>query len=306
MQFEPTSVAFGRNETFGLRYGWIPKGYESYKNNPSIFNQESATVELGLGKNMVQSMRYWLNAYKLLEGERGLSSLADLLLDREEGLDPFLQDINTLWLLHWNLCTNPSNSTLYYWFFNHFRVTNFSKSSVTSSLLDWLNENSTKKVSSKTIDRDISLLLRTYSVQDLNEVKNLEEEIENPFGELRLIDKGMESNYKSEYKQREGLNPYLLAYCIAEWIQPNAEEDILKENTKEASYPVSEIMNSDEKKISLTGIFRIDENSFFILLEEMCSIYSDIFNLSEAAGSKLLTFSGGVLNKHKFLENYYQ
>ena len=65
-------------------------------------------------------------------------------------------------------------------------------------------------------------------------------------------------------------------------------------------------MNSDEKKISLTGIFRTDENSFFILLEEMCSIYEDIFNISEAAGSKMLTFTGGILNKYKFLEDYYQ
>ena len=206
-----------------------------------------------------------MQAYGIIDSEKGISSFANLMLDREKGLDPFLQDINTLWLLHWNLCTNPSNATLYYWFFNHFRVTNFSKSLITGSLNEWLNENVTKKVSEKTLDRDISLLLRTYSVQDLSQTKNIEEEIENPFGELKLIDKGLESNYKSEYKSREGLNPFLLAYCLSEWIQPETAMDLLKENTKEANFPISEIMNSDEKKISMTGIFRLDENSFFSL-----------------------------------------
>ena len=305
MHFKSTNIAFGRNETFGLRYAWIPKGYESYRNDPAIFLDESATVKLGLGKNMVQSMRYWMQAYGIIDSERGISSFANLLLDREKGLDPFLQDINTLWLLHWNLCTNPSNATLYYWFFNHFRVTNFSKSLITGSLNEWLNENATKKVSEKTLDRDISLLLRTYSVQDLSQTKNIEEEIENPFGELKLIDKGLESNYKSEYKSREGLNPFLLAYCLSEWIQPETEMDLLKENTKEANFPISEIMNSDEKKISMTGIFRLDENSFFSLLEEVIFLYPEFFTISEAAGSKMLTFKGGELPKFKFLEDYY-
>ena len=306
MQFQPSNIAFGRNETFGLRYAWIPKGYEAYKSDTSIFSDESATVKLGLGKNMVQSMRYWLQAYGIIDSERGISKFANVLLDREKGLDPFLQDINTLWLLHWKLCTNPSNSTLYYWFFNHFRVTNFSKSLIVGSLNEWLNENATKKVSEKTLDRDVSLLLRTYSIQDLSQTKNIEEEIENPFGELKLVDKGLESNYKSEYKFREGLNPFLLAYCLSEWIQPEAEMDLSKANNKEASFPISEIMNSDEKKISMTGIFRIDENAFFTLLEDVISLYPDFFNISEAAGSKMLTFKGGKLPKFDFLEDYYR
>ncbi len=78
MQFQSSHTAFGRNETFGLRYAWIPKGYESYRNDPAIFSDESATVKLGLGKNMVQSMRYWMQAYGIIDSERGISSFAEV------------------------------------------------------------------------------------------------------------------------------------------------------------------------------------------------------------------------------------
>ena len=56
-------LTFGRNETF-LRYGWIAKGLSAYQQDPKIFNEVDAPLKLGVGKNMVSSIKYWLKALR--------------------------------------------------------------------------------------------------------------------------------------------------------------------------------------------------------------------------------------------------
>ena len=67
------------------------------------FNDEDAVVALGVGKNMVSSIRYWLRAFGLINLDNEISPLADFIFDTETGCDPFVEDTQTLWLLHWNL-----------------------------------------------------------------------------------------------------------------------------------------------------------------------------------------------------------
>lgn len=50
MILKPNSTSFGRHETFGLRFGWLPKGYQALKENPKAFFSDDATVKLGVGK----------------------------------------------------------------------------------------------------------------------------------------------------------------------------------------------------------------------------------------------------------------
>ena len=65
---------------------------------------ERAILRLGLGKNMVEAIRFWGQAFGLLVVERGRASNTELvrrMLDIEEGLDPYLEDLGSLWRLHW-------------------------------------------------------------------------------------------------------------------------------------------------------------------------------------------------------------
>ena len=73
MEINAKQFSFGRNETFFLRYGWIAKGFEAYKKNSKAFNEIDAPLKLGVGKNMVSSMRFWLTAYGLIEENREIS-----------------------------------------------------------------------------------------------------------------------------------------------------------------------------------------------------------------------------------------
>ena len=312
MQFDSKKTSFGRNETFGLRYGWLPKGYDAFKKNKNIFNEINVCSKLGLGKNMVQSMRYWLYAYSMMDQERGeVTSLADLIFDNKSGMDPYIEDIGTLWLLHWKLCTNPDQATLYYWFFNHFRSSVFTKSEVMSGLVGWLSEKTVKSKSANTLERDLSLLLRTYASEEANS-KNIEEVLENPFSDLNLIIKGQESSYKSVFKSREGLDARLMGFFILDLINTkdrgNDQLDMLDMEISEpiTSIPVGELMHPNLMSMpSITSIFRLDENTFYTLLENLVRLYPNYFDLRDDAGVKQLYFVESNISEDIFLKDYY-
>ena len=92
---------FSGHETFQCRHLWLKKGYDFVKGKSS-FNDEDAVVKLGVGKNMVASIRFWLKAFNIIDAKDALTQFAIKLLD-DNGWDPFLEDaeINSF------VCLNP-------------------------------------------------------------------------------------------------------------------------------------------------------------------------------------------------------
>ena len=90
MKFNSSKVSFGRHETFALRYSWLSKGFHALSNDPGVFESEDATIELGVGKNMVQAIRFWLRACKMMHPTKSeATSLGHLILHEDEGFDPY-------------------------------------------------------------------------------------------------------------------------------------------------------------------------------------------------------------------------
>lgn len=54
-----TKPTFSGHETFQCRHLWLKKGYDFVKSGKA-FSDEDAVVELGVGKNMVTAIRYWM------------------------------------------------------------------------------------------------------------------------------------------------------------------------------------------------------------------------------------------------------
>src|SRR4051794_12085664 len=106
-----SKMSFSGHETFVFRYSWLKKAVDTVSENPSIFNQEDVIVSLGLGRNMVKSLRHWGLATRVLEeetkartGQLRCTELGRVLFCSIG--DPYLEDPNTLWILHWNLLAN--------------------------------------------------------------------------------------------------------------------------------------------------------------------------------------------------------
>lgn len=100
---------FSGHESFQCRHLWLKKGYD-FVNKKKLFNDEDAVVELGVGKNMVNSIRFWMKAFNLLTTADELTDFAHKLLS-DDGYDPYMEDEGTLWLLHYQLVKKGFAST---------------------------------------------------------------------------------------------------------------------------------------------------------------------------------------------------
>jgi hypothetical protein len=183
-QIISVNAVFARHETFHPRYGWIKKGFDAASRDSKIFLQEDAPVRLGVGKNMAGAIRYWCNAFKVLENDSP-SEFGDRLLG-ENGWDKYLEDPATLWLLHWNLLKPSCNAAAWYFIFNIFRENEFSQDDLFNALCDYRDSIAPRIVESS-LKKDVACLLRMY-VEQANTKKGVSEEsLDCPFAQLGII-----------------------------------------------------------------------------------------------------------------------
>ncbi len=166
MKFSSDKVAFGRHETFALRYSWLTKGFHALQEKPTVFDDDDAVVDLGVGRNMVSSIRYWLRACQLITPQKPdePQTIGDLIFDYENGWDPYLEDEATIWLVHWLLATNATLATSWFWFFNRFHKPEFTGQELQTALSDFIKEQvvENKRPAAGTIKNDALLLPRMY------------------------------------------------------------------------------------------------------------------------------------------------
>jgi hypothetical protein len=180
----------GRHETFTPRYGWLKKGYDAASKRPDIFRASDAIEQLGVGKNMVRSIKFWCQALKVLEdGESGgmaPTELGNSLFRGNEdgGWDPYLEDMASLWLLHWQLFIPPLDAVNWSFAFNRCNLWSFNIRQLTSVIQDYAQKHEgLSSLSEKSFERDASCIIRMYTdVQSATEW-----EIECPFTQLHIM-----------------------------------------------------------------------------------------------------------------------
>jgi uncharacterized protein DUF4007 len=103
---------FSGHETFACRFAWLPKAVMLIQRAPdALADDERSILELGLGKNMVRSLRFWLEAFGVASAQGGaweLLPFGDAVFGGN-GLDPYIERVETQWLLHWKLSTSVSH-----------------------------------------------------------------------------------------------------------------------------------------------------------------------------------------------------
>ena len=105
-------VKMKRHESFSIREWWLAKGLIAVKEDSKVFSSSDATDVLGIGTNMVKSLKYWMTATSLIKEENKKMVLTELgdLIDK---YDPYLEDIFSWWLIHLNLILNLEDSYVY-------------------------------------------------------------------------------------------------------------------------------------------------------------------------------------------------
>jgi hypothetical protein len=215
-------MKFRAHDTFFIRKGWLSKGLKNVRRNPSVFvsKDENPMDTLGIGANMVKAMRYWLQAVQLtsepVNGKRtqSFTPLGELIYKN----DPYMEELGTLWLLHYRLVSNLDDATAWYYFFNEFKPAEFIREDFVTQLKSYLRLNNQEEVSERSLDDDYNCIINTYVPRvKLNPEKvQPESNIDCPFGELGLIAIVNKKTkiYKKSQPQKDMLHPLILLAVI--------------------------------------------------------------------------------------------
>ena len=187
-------MKFRAHETFAIRKGWLHKGLYNVEQSPDVFvSKENNPMDiLGIGANMVKSLRYWLQATGLTEepnfGKRvqTFTPIGEIIYQN----DPYFEETGSLWLVHYGLATNINDATAWYLFFNEFQMQEFSEDDYYKFLRKYITmqENETMP-SARAVSEDFKCIINTYC--DNKQYKKTEVDPENnmecPLTELCLI-----------------------------------------------------------------------------------------------------------------------
>lgn len=210
-------MRFGGHETFPVRTGWLSKGLDFLRRcKGASLHDTDAADELGVGRNMAKSIRYWLLVTRLAERPDHdealtLSALGRLVLRH----DPYLQQTATWWALHLNVATQPDAATTWRWFFNDFARARFDRGDCTDELQRALERNMKRLPSPKTLARDVACLLQTYSTPLPATAEDPEDATDCPFRRLGLIVHHLDTGYFERRFTSRSVPPELLGYALA-------------------------------------------------------------------------------------------
>lgn len=296
-------LKFSGHDTFVVRAFWPKKGYDFIQNG-GIFSSEDAVVNLGVGKNMVSSINFWMKALGLMDEGTGLPTQIANYLFNQNGTDPFLEDIGSVWLLHYYLIKSDYSS-IYNLVFNEFRKERsmFNKLQLLGFIKRKFSENNDNTFNPSTIEKDISVFSRLYKRVDFKSVsKDFEDEISSLFIDLNLISVSVLDEIKEGTNKHEKI----------EWFHLNGDS----RPSLPAEIVLYSILDNFEgaKNISLKRlevdanspgmVFLLNRDSLYSKLKEIELKYKGVI-LSETAGNIVLVLPDN-LNKWDILNGYYE
>jgi len=274
---------FSGHDTFQCKTLWLKKGYD-FVMADNDFNSDNAVVHLGVGKNMVSAIRYWLKSFGLLENDT-LTDIAHYIFDNEAGNDSLTEDLATLWLLHY-LLVSTNHASLYELTFNNFhkekkefstnQLQKFVKFHCTNNGFDALyNENTVKK--------DIDVLLKNYVLPADTKTN---EDYSVLLLELNLIrsDNEQKNYFFNEFGKR-AIIPEIFLYAIID----------KKGNDKSVSY---------DTLLELANIFCMNTAELEICIKKITEQFKNYISFSDNAGVKQIQFKQEI-NKFEVLDYYY-
>ncbi|MEZ8914067.1 DUF4007 family protein [Vibrio sp. 10N.222.54.B2] len=233
MSIESSVLKFSGHQTFPVRYGWIYKIIQEVKNEVSISSKdtiENQMISMGIGKNMVLSVRHWIKTLNLVlpsqndDKDFELTQLAKKLFVNEgesRAYDEFIDKVGTVWLLHWltqTISTENAELNTARWFFNYFNGVRSDKLQLAKDITLSLT-NHTKELTEATLKKDIDCFFQTYATK-YTVSKNLNEDsFTSPFTELGLLIQLDSKTYLAELSSRKSLPDEIFTFALIDYIQ---------------------------------------------------------------------------------------
>ena len=284
------NLRFAGHETFHCKHFWLKKGYD-FTSERNSFKENDAVVKLGVGKNMVSSIQFWMNAFGIYE-EDEISEFGNNIFNND-GFDSFLEDEGSLWLLHYKLLSK-NYSSIYKLAFINFRKTRISSEFTSKQLEDFISKlliSEGVNFSQKSIENDVKVFIRNYVSLYKKGAKSLEDDFSSLLINLDIISIVPDSHI-------EGLQVFKLLYNAKENLPSEVLLfSILDSFDGEMSIAVNDIQNeiSDLFLCNREGT----EAKLIELQDKGYIVYKD------DSGRKEIQIKN-KLNKWDVLKNYYE
>jgi hypothetical protein len=300
-------VKYSGHETFACRYAWLPKALQAIQSDPKVFaDEDQAMVELGVGKNMVRSIRFWVEASGMAKPTPvGLAptKLGSLIFETN-GWDPFIEDIQTLWLIHWNLTTQTEHP-LFAWefLFNRWHEPELTESGVLKAFAKE-TDGLSRKLSPVTLQQHLQVFLHTYLPTRGRKGDIAEDNLDCPLTELELLAKigdreppgktRRESVYAFRREDKPSISAELFAYCLNEFWQ--------KASPNEQTLPVRALVNGSG---SPGQVFKIPESDIYSRVQDLTTVTDGNLKYSESSALPQIHRVGPVDGRRLLARAYH-
>ena len=233
---------------------------------------------------MVSSLRFWMRAFGLFdEGKPTL--IADYLFDNMTGKDPYIEDLGTLWLLHYLLIKSDLASIYKLFFIDFHKEKN---NEFTREQLQYFLKRKNAETpyahlyNENTVKRDIGVLLQNY-VMPQKEKPN--EDFSALLINLNLIKHSEDKTFYFNTKGKNELTPEIFFYAI---IDDKKDEQIV----------------SFDRLMDLALIFCLTKTELIDTIQFLVKKYPQVLRYADDGGIKQLFFLE-ELDKTVVLETYY-
>lgn len=290
------SYKFSGHQTFVFRHGWLEKGVELVRENPRGFLADDAIVKLGVGKNMVDSIKYWCMQTGLIEdqpepGALQLTEFGKYIFGDEKGsgVDPYIEDDATLWLLHYHMIVKAPESAASI-ILNSLNKPEFSK----AELINFLQRHLAGKVkiSDKTLERDVDCFIHAYAG---TKTKNAEDSLDCPLLSLSIVQPTIDSDFfRMNIGPKQNLPVEVVGYALL---------NMLNEGGTSIN-----LYNATYTRHSPGQVFKMNDNAIVDAVSELERLTDGAFSFTDTAGINTINYtarSKKELFAKKLLDEYY-
>ena len=283
---------FGAHQTFSPRFGWLKKAFDGVMQDPEIFGNEDAPKHLGVGKNMVDAIAFWATAFHVIasqdiKGKGGIrryetTPLGRFIFNNDKGVDQYLEDPNTLWLLHWNSLQPGCQLPVWWLSFNSFHAVEFASEHLQTFILEQTAASNWSFTNANPIKKDVDCMLKMFAPRENQLRQTVDDFLDSPFRDLGLLTQSTltKGDFRFEYGPKTGLSPSMaLAICL----------DFVARTTPDARTVTVGRLVSDQG--SPGRLLKLSEQALSDLLVKAMQLHPDIVSLSSPTGSTQLNIN---------------
>ena len=313
---------FTGHDTFPLRHGWLFKSINLIENNvllsaSDVAKAEQAITALGVGKNMVNAIKYWAESTHVIKSVienrvsvQKITPVGEMILSQKKGFDPYLEDIGTIWLVHFLLNFDEENLTAYRYFFNYSNSIYFEKTKLIDDLYDdamllssKVSVDAVTQLKKATLKKDVDCFLSTYaSKPKINAGKKSkaadEDYFASPLTELGLIRDLGRGYFQCEVSDRPSLPVNIFLFALV---------NFFKHINKDSSVNTVSFEDLLTKPLSPGRIFKLSESGLGRLLDEAVLATDNEVYWVDSLGLKQVSVEQSLIEEPAdLLSDYYR